>query len=140
MNFDDLPDKQQKFIDAYLDLGSRDEAYRKSGYSIQGRGWKANARAMFLKLEEVIEERVESRIGEGALMALSVVKDLMMNASSEAIRLKAAQDYLQRGGRDRIKEIKHVHTKEQELTDKELDAEIATLNGKMIVDSSTKLQ
>jgi len=140
MNFDDLPNKQQLFIDLYLDLGDRDEAYKDSGYSIEGRAWKANARALFLKLQHVIEQRIETRIGEGAILSLKVTKDLMMNAKSESIRLKAAQDYREMGGFSRPKEVRVVHTREEELTDEELDEEIASLTGKVIIHGSNALQ
>ena len=144
MNFDDLPDKQQKFIDLYLDSGDRDEAYREAGYSIEGRGWKMNARKLFIKLQPIIEERLETRIGEGAMLALKVVKDLMMSAKSEAVRLKAAQDYLARGGRDRVRESRVIITDESQMSDKELDDEITALQtklsgGKIIVRADDKL-
>jgi len=139
--FDDLLDKQQKFIDMYLDLGDRNEAYRKAGYSVEGRAWKANARAMFLKFEAIIEARVETRIGEGALLALTVIQELMEDPNCPpAVRLKCAQDYLKRGGRDRDPEVKVVHTKESAMSDKELDAEITALQGKVITYGSAKLQ
>ena len=140
MTFDDLPDKQQKFVEFYCDLGDRDEAYRIAGYSVQGRGWKMNARKMFKKLEHIIEIRVETRIGEDSLLALTIIRNLMTSAKSESIRLKAAQYYRERGGGDRIKEVRHTVTVTQELTDEQLDQEIKALSAGVFVESSKSLQ
>ena len=132
MNFDDLTEKQQLFVDKYLDLGDRDKAYHKAGYSIEGRGWKANSRKMYQKLQHVIEERIDMRIGEGAIMALKIVKEIMQDKNvAPATRLKAAQDYMTRAGRDRTKETKLIVSKEAELTDEQLDQEIRTLSGEL---------
>ena len=137
MKFDDLNDKSQKFIDFYLDTGDRDEAYRLAGYSIAGRAWKKNARMMFLKFEILIEERVETRIGEGALLALSVIRNLMTSAKSETVKLKAAQDYLHRGGRDHEKTEHEQPSKDADLTDEELHTEIQSLVRRMSIGNST---
>ena len=129
-NFDDLPEKRQAFIDLYLDLGDRDEAYRLAGYSVEGRAWKNKSRELFKMLSQQIEERLETRIGEGAILALKIIREIMEDKEvSPAIRLKAAQDYLTRGGRDRVKETKVTHTLESQMTDAQLEAEIRKFLG-----------
>ena len=125
--FEELTNKEQKYIDLYLELGDRYLAYEQSGYSTKGRGWKVNARKKFIQLGPIIEERLDMKVGEGALLAFGVIKSLMKNSDSDAVRLKAAQDYLTRAGHDTIITKRIEITDDRPLTDKELDGEIAEL-------------
>jgi len=128
LKYDDLKPQKQLFVDKYLEVGDRNEAYRLAKYSIEGRGWRANARAMFLDLEPIIRDRIETRIGEGAIVALTVIKSLMTDKDvSPAVRLNACKDYLSRAGYDVATETKVHISDEARLSDSELKAEILRL-------------
>lgn len=128
MKYEDLAPRKQKFVDMYLKHGDRNEAYRLAGYSIQGRGWRANARKMYLELTGIIQERIDLKIGQGAILAMEIVSQLMQDDTvSPAVRLNAAKDYLQRAGYDKPAETNVNVNDARALKDEELDAEIETL-------------
>ena len=128
MTYDELKNSKQLFVDKYLELGDRNEAYLAAGYSVEGRGWKANARKMFLELESIIKERIDLRIGEGSILALGVIREIMEDKNvSPAVRLNAAKDYLQRAGYDKPIETTLNINSLDKASDEEIDAEIQTL-------------
>lgn len=128
-SYDELTKKKQAFIDQYLILGDRDLAYKEAGYSIQGRGWKYNARNLFFELNMVIQERIDLKIGEGAVMALKIVRDIMEDKEiSAAVRLNAAKDYLARAGYDKP-QVTDVNVNDKRSS-KEIDTELADILGR----------
>jgi hypothetical protein len=125
MKYEDLAPKKQKFVELYIKLGDRKVAYEKAGYSVEGRGWTANARGLFLSLEKIINERVDMKIGDGAVVAFNVVREIMEDVScSPAVRLNAAKDYLNRAGYDVPVETRLNINDERSLSNAEIDAEI----------------
>lgn len=124
--YDDLTDKQTKYVDNYLKTGTRNEAYRLAGFSIEGRGWKAQARKLFFQLQKIIQERIELKFGQGAILAMNIVQEIMQDDKvSAAVRLNAAKDFLSRAGYDRPLESR------VQVTDKrskeEIDRELADM-------------
>jgi len=125
LKYEDLAPKKQLFVDSYIKLGDRKEAFEKAGYSVEGRGWTANARALFLSLEKIITERVDMKIGDGAVVAFNVVREIMVDKDvSPAVRLNAAKDYLNRAGYDVPIETRVNINDERSLSNAEIDAEI----------------
>ena len=134
MKYEDLAPKKQLFVDSYIKLGDRKEAFEKAGYSVEGRGWTANARALFLSLEKIITERVDMKIGDGAVVAFNVVREIMIDKDvSPAVRLNAAKDYLNRAGYDVPVETRVNINDERNLSNSEIEAEIARIQTEMPV-------
>ena len=134
MKYEDLAPKKQLFVDSYIKLGDRKEAFEKAGYSVEGRGWTANARALFLSLEKIITERVDMKIGDGAVVAFNVVREIMIDKDvSPAVRLNAAKDYLNRAGYDVPIETRLNINDERNLSNSEIEAEIARIQTEMPV-------
>ena len=134
MKYEDLAPKKQLFVDSYIKLGDRKEAFEKAGYSVEGRGWTANARALFLSLEKIITERVDMKIGDGAVVAFNVVREIMVDKDvSPAVRLNAAKDYLNRAGYDVPIETRLNINDERNLSNSEIEAEIARIQTEMPV-------
>ena len=132
MKYEDLAPKKQLFVDSYIKLGDRKEAFEKAGYSVEGRGWTANARALFLSLEKIITERVDMKIGDGAVVAFNVVREIMIDKDvSPAVRLNAAKDYLNRAGYDVPIETRVNINDERNLSNSEIEAEIARIQTEM---------
>lgn len=125
MTYEGLSPRKQKFVDKYIKLGDRNKAYHEAGYSVEGRGWAANARALFLSLEKIITARVDMKIGDGAVIAFNVVREIMEDDKvSPAVRLNAAKDYLNRAGYDVPVETRVNINDERQLSDVEIAAEI----------------
>jgi len=132
LKYEDLAPKKQLFVDSYIKLGDRKEAFEKAGYSVEGRGWTANARALFLSLEKIITERVDMKIGDGAVVAFNVVREIMVDKNvSPAVRLNAAKDYLNRAGYDVPIETRVNINDERNLSNSEIEAEIARIQTEM---------
>jgi|TARA_R110000803_G_scaffold91530_3_gene158999 phage terminase small subunit len=132
LKYEDLAPKKQLFVDSYIKLGDRKEAFEKAGYSVEGRGWTANARALFLSLEKIITERVDMKIGDGAVVAFNVVREIMVDKDvSPAVRLNAAKDYLNRAGYDVPIETRVNINDERNLSNSEIEAEIARIQTEM---------
>tara|TARA_R110000824_G_scaffold32060_1_gene103775 strand:+ start:360 stop:782 length:423 start_codon:yes stop_codon:yes gene_type:complete len=132
LKYEDLAPKKQLFVDSYIKLGDRKEAFEKAGYSVEGRGWTANARALFLSLEKIITERVDMKIGDGAVVAFNVVREIMIDKDvSPAVRLNAAKDYLNRAGYDVPIETRVNINDERNLSNSEIEAEIARIQTEM---------
>lgn len=126
--YDQLTKKQQKYVDCCVRYGDRNVAWEKAGFSTKGRGWKANARNLFLRLSKIIEEQIEQKIGSGAVLALSIVQEIMEDKDQPgATRLKAAQDYLNRAGYDKpVEQTIHVNN----VSEKDIENEIQALLSK----------
>jgi phage terminase small subunit len=132
LKYEDLAPKKQLFVDSYIKLGDRKEAFLKAGYSVEGRAWAANARALFLSLEKIITERVDMKIGDGAVVAFNVVREIMVDKDvSPAVRLNAAKDYLNRAGYDVPIETRVNINDERNLSNSEIEAEIARIQTEM---------
>ena len=128
LKYEDLAPKRQKFVDSYLVTGDRNDAYREAGYSIEGRGWRANARKMYLELTSIIQDRIDLKISQGAIIAMRIVSEIMQDPTvSSAVRLNAAKDYLQRAGYDKPQETNISVSDTREIKDEDLQAEIETL-------------
>ena len=138
-NFDDLTDKQQKFVDSYLRNGDKFVAYEEAGFSMSTRGWKAAASKLFRQMADVIRDRIDQKIGEDAMVALSIVRELMVSPDvSPAVRLNAAKDYLSRAGYDKVETQRIEIDDKRNLSDDDLDKELnALLQGKLNVELDT---
>ena len=131
--YDDLIPKKQAFVDAYLKTGDRDVSYVTAGYKPSPRSLKANARKLYIELQPIIQIEMEKRIGSGAVLALSVIFNLMQSAESESVKLAAAKDYLQRAGYDKPIEQKVIFEDLRSLAESEVDTEIAELMAKATI-------
>lgn len=127
LTYETLTEKKRKFIDRYLETGDRNEAYLFAGYSPSRKSHRANARLLYIELHEIIQSRIESKIGEGAVTALNVILDMMQNSSSDAVRLQCAKDYLWRAGYDKPIESKITIDDLRDLDDSALADEIKAL-------------
>lgn len=128
--YEELCKKDQKYVDAFIETGCKFLAYEKAGYSIKGRAWKVNANNKFREVSFVIEERIDTKVGQGAIMALGIIEEIMKDESvSPAVRLSCAKDYLSRAGRDTPVTQKVEITDSRELETKELNEEILSILG-----------
>lgn len=136
--YDDLIDKHQKFVDAYLETADRVEAYLAAGYSPSKKTLRNAATNLYHKLAPIIKDEMDKRIGTGAVMALRVIRELMEHASSETVRLQAAKDYLTRAGFDKPVQTELTVNDSRDKTNAELQAEIQELLAKVTSDPGPK--
>lgn len=125
--YEELPERQQRFIDEYLKSGKATEAYIKAGYNPSSAASKANAYKLYRQLYRTIQGEIEKRIGTDAIMALSVVRKLAHEATSEAVRLSAAQDILKRAGYDKPVETKLTIDDLRDVDNEDIDEQLKEL-------------
>ena len=73
-------------------------------------------------------------MGETSILALSVLESLMRTADSENVKLNAAKDILSRAGYDAVHKQETTIKEVTELTDDELDEQIALLSNVVKLD------
>jgi hypothetical protein len=123
-----LTKKEQKFVQLLVD----DKvdvvvAYREAGYTGKSPGvFKHRANRTQRYLWPHIEKRIEERVSETATMALGVLEQLLQS-DSDTVRLNAARDILSRAGYDAVQKQETTVKEVSELSDEEIDKQIAKL-------------
>lgn len=123
--YEQLTNRRQKFVDLMVDGMSRSEAYLAAGFSGSPHTCRANARKLFFELQFILHDRIQTRIEDGGILGLKVIKELMLNSKSDAVRLAAAKDSLARAGYD--VPIEQVFTVKEERSDEDIKAELDDL-------------
>jgi hypothetical protein len=120
-----LTEKEAAYVRCIVDEAlSPEEAYYAAGYNSKGH----RAKRLQRHLWKHIEKRIEERVGETATLALSVLENLMRSADSENVKLNAARDILSRAGYDAVARQETTIKEASDLTDEELDAQIALMS------------
>jgi phage terminase small subunit len=103
--FDNLTDKQKKFVEAYFELNVGTKAAIAAGYGEKGAHAEASRQLKNVKvrdyLEELQKERrglIQNRLAGMAEKAAEMMFELAMNAESENVRVNALKDILDRAG------------------------------------------
>lgn len=137
--YEDLPSKQQAFIDRYLVHGDRDRAYVEAGYKPGRRSLKPAAYALYRKLQDTIQVEIDKRIGRHAVLALAIVKQLMEDEKQPgSVRLNAAKDYLNRAGYDKPVESRVTIDDLRDVDNDEVNDEIQALLKKALGEQPTQ--
>lgn len=121
--------KQEKLDDFCRALANgltREAAYQEAGYS--GLNCRANAHKYYRQNAEYITAYMSEHIGVHAPTALNVIKEIMNDPTEKGgIRLKAAQDILDRAGFGAKQKIELTTKDAKEMSTEELQNEIAKL-------------
>jgi hypothetical protein len=126
----ELTEKEANFIVELVDNHREPiDAFFASGYVCKQSRNHANNRAKRVQrhLWLHIEKRIKEKVSETATLAVSVLESLMREADSENVRLNAARDILSRAGYDAVHKQETTVKEVTELSDKELDEQIARL-------------
>lgn len=123
--YESCTEREQAFIDniVHKRMG-RVEAYLEAGYSETNA--KAYSRKIFWRVRPVIESELEQKFQTAAPMAMTVLVDLL-TSKSEQVRLRAAQDILNRTGWSEVKKVEVKDTSQK--SDKEIDSELRNILG-----------
>ncbi len=119
---EDNPDRLLTFIRRYLVHGSARKAWVEAGYS---ENTVNKARNKLRENWRLVEKIIHEKIGDQISLALNVIKDLMLNSTSDTVRLNAAKDILHRAGLDQPAELRV--EKVDAMTEVELNDELAAL-------------
>ena len=118
--------KQEVFIEEYCLTGNAAKAATKAGYSsnvAKQRGYKLKE-----QFSKEIEERTKKMLQDSVPGALSNLKTLSTEAISEAVKLGAIKDILDRAGYKPAERVEQTITHADKTTD-ELKRELEALTG-----------
>ena len=127
----ELTDREANFVAELVDNHLEPlEAFYAAGYNCNQNKSMAKNRAKRLQrhLWLHIEKRIKEKVSETATLAVAVLEKLMREADSENVRLNAARDILSRAGYDAVHKQETTVKEVNELSDDELDAQIALLS------------
>jgi hypothetical protein len=129
-NIADAPKNKQEKLDdfckALADGKTREEAYKEAGYS--GHNCRANAHKYYRQNADYIKIYLSEHIGVHVPTAFKVILEIATNTQEKAgIRLKAAQDIMDRGGFNAKQTIELVTKDATEMNTEELENEIRRL-------------
>jgi len=129
----ELTEKEHNFVVNLVDNNLPPvEAFHASGYTAEKSNASNRAKRLQRHLFRHIEKRISERVGETSILALSVLESL--TADSENVKLNAAKDILSRAGYDAVHKQETTIKEVTELTDDELDEQIALLSNVVKLD------
>ena len=123
-----LDERQEKFVTFYVATGNASKSADMAGYKQP----KQKGYDLKKRFAPEIEERTRNKIGDKVVSVIDMTYELAMKAESEAVRLNACRDLLDRAGykpADR-QVIDSVNTTIHELSTEELESELQKLLGK----------
>lgn len=124
-----LTEKEHNFIINLVDNHLEPEqAFFDAGYTATRSNPKNRSKRLQRHLWKHIEKRIQEKVSETATLALSVLDDLLRSADSENVKLNAARDILSRAGYDAVHRQETTIKEVSELSDDELDDQIAVLS------------
>ena len=120
-----LNEQQQNFISIYTATGNATQAAKMAGYKQP----KQKGYDLKNRFAPEIAEAIRGEIGDDVVPVIKKVRELALNAESEAVRLNACKDLLDRAGYKPIDrtQVDSVTTTVHELSTEELEAELQKL-------------
>jgi len=117
-------EKQEAFIEAYCLAGNATKAAEMAGYSEKAS--KQKGYALKKQFSHEITEKTREMLSDGVPGVLAKLHELVDNATSEAVKLGAIKDYLDRAGLkpvDKVEQqVSHVETASIDELRRELEA------------------
>jgi len=122
-----LDERQEKFVTFSVATGNASKSAEMAGYKQP----KQKGYDLKKRFAAEIEERTRNKIGDKVVSVIDMTYQLAMEAESEAVRLNACRDLLDRAG---YKPADHrvvdaVNTTVHELSTEELESELKKLLG-----------
>ena len=126
-------EKRRIFVERMIEHGDHIKAAKEAGYEKEDpQKFAVEANRLKRQLHDLILRGMKERFSSSAPKAAHVIETLMNSGESEAVRLKAAQDLLDRAGYKPVDKA-HITTRVEEVTEKksvkELEAELISVVG-----------
>jgi len=111
--------QQERFVEMFLLTGNAARAAEVAGYgSPKQRGYELKN-----KFKELIEDRQKRMLQDSVPIAINQLINLVQEAESEAVRLNAVKDLLDRGGFKPVDKVEQQVTTVEQKTTEELREE-----------------
>lgn len=123
-----LTEQQEKFVSLYVATGNAKKSAEIAGYAAP----KQKGYDLKKRFATEIEERTRSQLGDNIPGILKVMQSLAFEAESEAVRLNACKDLLDRAGYKPVDKqvVDTVTHTVHELSTEELEQELERILGK----------
>ena len=119
--------KRKLFVERMIEHGDHIKAAEEAGYESENNlKFRGEACRLKRQLHDVIQAGMRERFTSSAPKAAHMIESLMNSSESEGVRLKAAQDILDRAGYQPTTRVEDVTEKK---TVKELEAELISVVG-----------
>lgn len=120
-------EKRKIFVERMIEHGDHIKAAKEAGYEKEDpQKFAVEANRLKRQLHDLILKGMKERFSSSAPKAAHVIETLMNSGESEAVRLKAAQDLLDRAGYQPTTRVEEVTEKKSV---KELEAELIAVVG-----------
>ena len=120
-------EKRRIFVERMIEHGDHIKAAKEAGYEKEDpQKFAVEANRLKRQLHDLILKGMKERFSSSAPKAAHVIETLMNSGESEAVRLKAAQDLLDRAGYQPTTRVEEVTEKKSV---KELEAELIAVVG-----------
>ena len=120
-------EKRKIFVERMIEHGDHIKAAKEAGYEKEDpQKFAVEANRLKRQLHDLILKGMKERFSSSAPKAAHVIETLMNSGESEAVRLKAAQDLLDRAGYQPTTRVEEVTEKKSV---KELEAELISVVG-----------
>ena len=120
-------EKRRIFVERMIEHGDHIKAAKEAGYKKEDpQKFAVEANRLKRQLHDLILRGMKERFSSSAPKAAHVIETLMNSGESEAVRLKAAQDLLDRAGYQPTTRVEEVTEKKSV---KELEAELISVVG-----------
>ena len=120
-------EKRRIFVERMIEHGDHIKAAKEAGYENDDpQKFAVEANRLKRQLHDLILKGMKERFSSSAPKAAHVIETLMNSGESEAVRLKAAQDLLDRAGYQPTTRVEEVTEKKSV---KELEAELIAVVG-----------
>ena len=126
-------EKQEAFIEAYCLTGNATKAAEMAGYSEKDS--KQKGYSLKKQFSDEIAEKTREMMLDGIPGVLSKLNDLINDATSEAVKLGAIKDFLDRAGLKPVDKVEQKVSHVESASIDELKRELEALTGSSEVDS-----
>ena len=126
-------EKQEAFIEAYCLTGNATKAAEMAGYSEKAS--KQKGYSLKKQFSDEIAEKTREMMLDGIPGVLSKLNDLINDAPSEAVKLGAIKDFLDRAGLKPVDKVEQKVSHVESASIDELKRELEALTGSSEVDS-----
>ena len=126
-------EKQEAFIEAYCLTGNATKAAEMAGYSEKAS--KQKGYSLKKQFSDEIAEKTREMMLDGIPGVLSKLNDLINDATSDAVKLGAIKDFLDRAGLKPVDKVEQKVSHVESASIDELKRELEALTGSSEVDS-----
>ena len=120
-------EKQKDFVANFILHGNAAKAARDAGYGNVNDSAKRRGHELKLRYKDYIAQQIANNISGYAPAALAMIADIAKNGESEAIRLKAAIDLMDRAGYKPTTKTEQKTIAVEERSTEELEEELKQL-------------